>query len=73
MVPMTHQKDAWDVCLYTDASQDHWGAIITQVAPRELSKPRMEQDHFPLAFIFISGSFKGSMLKWVTIEKEALR
>ena len=41
MVPMAHPKDTWDVCLYTDASQDHWGAIIAQVAPGILSNPRV--------------------------------
>lgn len=42
ILPMTHPKEIWDVCAYTDASQNHWGAIITQLAPEELFKPRDE-------------------------------
>lgn len=69
MLPMAHPKDAWYVCLYTAASQEYRGSIITQIAERELSKPRWGQDHFPLAFI--SRLFKGSMLKLAKVEKEA--
>ena len=65
----TDGKEAWDECVYTDAPNDHWGAIVTQLAPGDLSKTRAEQDYFPLAFISVS--FRGSMLRWATIEKEA--
>nr|CCA26789.1 AlNc14C414G11479 [Albugo laibachii Nc14] len=70
MVPMAHPKDTWDMCLYTDASQDHWGAIITQVEPGALSKPRAEQNHFPLASV--SELFKGSMLNGRRLKKKRL-
>ena len=39
MVPMAHSRENWEVCFYTDASQDHWGAIVTQMGPGELEKP----------------------------------
>ena len=69
MVPLAHPKDNMEVCVYTDASQDHWGAIVTQVVPGELSKPLKDQNHQPLAFL--SGSFKGSSSRWPIVEKEA--
>jgi transposase InsO family protein len=69
IVPLAHPKEDADVCVFTDASQDHWGAVITQVRPGELSKPREEQDHQPLAFL--SGSFKGASSRWPIVEKEA--
>lgn len=69
LVPMPHLKDACDVFLYTNTSQNHWGALSTKVASGKLSKLREEQDHFPL--VFKSGSFKGSMLISAKIEKEA--
>ncbi len=69
MIPMAHPNDESDVCVYTDASQDHWGAIITQVKPGALSKPLEDQEHEPLAFL--SGSFKGSSSRWPIVEKEA--
>nr|CCA17015.1 PREDICTED: similar to OSJNBa0011F23.1 putative [Albugo laibachii Nc14] len=68
MVPMAHPKDDWDVCVYTDASKDHRGAIVTQVEPGKFNKTFVEQDHYPLAFI--SGSFKGTSARWATVEKE---
>ena len=62
MVPLAHPKEDADVCVYTDASQDHWGAVVTQLKPGELDKPKEEQNHEPLAFL--SGSFKGSASRW---------
>lgn len=38
MVPIAHSKDTWDVCVYTDASQDHWGSQVTQLAPGKYLK-----------------------------------
>ena len=69
MVPLAHPREDADVCVYTDASQDHWGAVITQVVPNELSKPREAQEHEPLAFL--SGAFKGASSRWPIVEKEA--
>jgi transposase InsO family protein len=57
------------MCVFTDASDLHWGGVVTQCAPEELSKSVLEQEHQPLAFI--SGSFHGSQLKWPTVEQEA--
>ena len=69
MAPIAHPKEDWEVYVYTDASQDYWGAIVTQVGPGELENPLSEQVHVPLAFI--SGSFKGAAARWAIVEKEA--
>jgi hypothetical protein len=69
MVPLAHPKEDSDVCVFTDASQDHCGAFITQVPPGDLSKPREEQQQEPLAFL--SGSFKDASSRWSIVEKEA--
>ncbi|CCI11316.1 unnamed protein product [Albugo candida] len=69
MVPMAHPKGYWEVCVYKDAFKDHWGEIVTQVAPEEL-EPLSEQVHVPLASI--SGSCKGAAASWSTVEKECL-
>ena len=69
MLTLTHSREAWDVCVYTDALKNHWGEIVAQLAPKALSKPRDNQNHSPLALL--SGSFRGSMLRWATIEKES--
>lgn len=47
MVPVAHPEEILSVCVYTDASQDHWVDIVTHLAPEGLSKPRAEQNHFP--------------------------
>jgi hypothetical protein len=69
MVPLAHPNEEADVCVFTDASQDHWGAVVTQVVSGELSKPLQDQHHEPLAFL--SGSFKDASSRWPIVEKEA--
>ena len=74
MATLAHPDADKDFHLYTDASQDHWGAVLTQVTrPTELDsadtvRPE-DQDHQPLAFL--SGTYKGASLRWSTTEKEA--
>ncbi|KAE8980660.1 hypothetical protein PR001_g23652 [Phytophthora rubi] len=69
MVPLAHPNPTMDVCLYTDASQDFWGAAVTQLPAGEAQRPLAQQDHRPLAFL--SGRFVGAESRWSTIEKEA--
>ncbi|KAL4087092.1 hypothetical protein PRIC1_012992 [Phytophthora ramorum] len=67
VVSLAHPNQEDEVCLYTDASQDSWGAAVTQLRPDELQLP-LEQ-HRPLAFL--RGRFTGAVSRWATIEKEA--
>ncbi|KAE9083679.1 hypothetical protein PF006_g26638 [Phytophthora fragariae] len=69
MVPLAHPSPTAAVCLYTDASQDSWGAVATQLEPGEVQLPLEQQHHHPLAFL--SGRFVGTSSRWPTIEKEA--
>jgi hypothetical protein len=69
MVPLAHPSPNAEVCLYTDASQDSWGAVATQLKPGEAQLPLEQQNHRPLAFL--SGRFVGASSHWPTIEKEA--
>ncbi|GMF60954.1 unnamed protein product [Phytophthora fragariaefolia] len=55
ITPLAHPRADWDVCLFTDASAEYWGAVATQIPPGDLEKPRGEQRHEPLAFL--SGKF----------------
>jgi RNase H-like domain found in reverse transcriptase len=68
-VTLAHPSPSKRLCLYTDASNEFWSAIATQVPPEDLDCPRSDQHHEPLAFL--SGSFTGSMRRWAIIEKEA--
>ena len=69
MVPLAHPREDRVICVYTDASMDFWGAIVTQTDDVELSKPIHEQQHQPLAFL--SGAFVGAAQRWPIVEKEA--
>jgi hypothetical protein len=69
MATLAHPDPDKAFCLYTDASQDHWGAVLTQISPDQRELPLEDQAHEPLAFL--SGTFKGASLRWSTIEKEA--
>lgn len=66
MVPPNYD---YNFCVFTDASMQGWGYIITQVAIINELLPIAEWKHEPLAFG--SGVFKGSELNWSTIEQEA--
>ena len=68
-VTLNHPDEAKTMCLFSDASDLHWGLVLTQIDPKELKKSVKYQKHEPLAFL--SGSFKGSELNWSIIEKEA--
>jgi RNase H-like domain found in reverse transcriptase len=66
---LAHPRDEMRLCVFTDASQNVWSAVVTQVSPRDLDKPLADQQHEPLAFI--SGAFKGASSRWPIVEKEA--
>lgn len=58
------------LCLFTDASEPHWSGVLTQVELSEFEsgKPPQEWEHHPIGFI--SGSFRGSAVRWTMPEKE---
>ena len=58
--------------IFTDASDLHWGGMIAQVPDDDLSAHHgdpAKMRHEPLAFL--SGSFRGSQLRWPILDKEA--
>jgi RNase H-like domain found in reverse transcriptase len=61
-----HGKAFW---MHTDASQDYYAAVLTQMPQEDLEKNADEQRHEPLAFI--SGRFLKAMYNWSGPEKEA--
>jgi hypothetical protein len=56
----------YDLCLFTDASDFHWGIILTQVPKKQLKVIVHNQEHEPLAFL--SGSFNATQRRWSIIE-----
>ena len=67
-VNLSHPKSDFELCLFTDASDTHWSAILTQVSKSQRNKKMEEQEHEPMCFL--SGAFKGSSKNWSVPEKE---
>jgi len=67
-VKLAHPKPDHSMCLFTDASDTHWSAILTQVPNEQCRQEIEDQAHEPLCFL--SGAFKGRTMNWSTPEKE---
>ena len=63
-VTLYHPRPGCQVLMFPDASECHWGSFITQVPDAETKDMTQE----PL--VFLSGTFKGSQMRWATIDKE---
>ena len=61
-------KDGHQLCLFTDASEDQWAAVLTQIPEEQSKRDINEQEHEPLSFL--SRSFTGSAAKCSVPEKE---
>jgi hypothetical protein len=68
-VRLAHPDPAKMFCLFTDASDHSWGAVLTQVPLEDLNLPVADQDHTPLQFL--GGKFTKNKLNWSVCEKEA--
>ena len=66
---LAHPDDDKTVCVFTDASDRFWSAVVTQIPPESIKNAFETDQHQPL--LFASREFKGSKLKWSIIEKEA--
>jgi hypothetical protein len=55
---LAHPDPTKRVCVFTGASDLHWGAVISQVSMDSMDKPVEDQDHAPLTFV--SGTFSGA-------------
>jgi len=55
--------------LWTDASDKHFGAILTQTTEEELKKPLQDQQHEPIGLN--SGTFRNAQVRWAINCKEA--
>ena len=69
-VRLYHPKSDRSVLMFPDASDRFWGSCVTQVPSDEMAQglPVEEMSHEPLGFV--SGAFKGSQLRWSTVDKE---
>ena len=57
--------------MFPDASECHWGSFVTQVVPdAEMDQTLPVEDMTHESLAFLSGTFKGSQMRWATIDKE---
>lgn len=56
--------------LFTDASDEHWAAIWTQILVHKKSWSLLSQEHEPLAFL--TGSFCVGSQRWFMTDKNHL-
>lgn len=70
-VCLAHPRESWEMHMFPDASDKHWGVMLTQTPPGAgvSGKPVEDWGHEPLAFL--SGTFKGAQEGWATVDKEA--
>ena len=66
---LSHLDSAKRLCLFTDASDDHWAFVLTQIPVADVELDPQKQRHQPLSFL--SGSFVRAAKNWSTPEKEA--
>ena len=69
-VQLYHPKSDRAVLMFPDASDRFSGSCVTQVPSDEMAQglPVGEMSHEPPGFV--SGAFKGSQLRWSTVDKE---
>ena len=68
-VTLAHPDPQQVFCLFTDASNTSWGAILTQIPEEDLDLPVHEQRHTPLQFL--GGRFTKTERHWHVLEREA--
>lgn len=59
------------LCLFTDASEHHCSGVLTQVTQSEFKSGEAPQkwEHYSVGIV--SGSFRGSQVRWTMPEKES--
>ena len=68
-VELSHPDPTQILCVFADASETHWGSVITQIPSTQTQREIEDQDHQPL--MFLSGTFSNAALRWSICEKEA--
>ena len=69
-VALSHPKGGYEVLMFPDASDDHWGSFLTQVPTAEL-EGGVEVEKMTIEPLgFLSGTFRGSQQRLATVDKE---
>ena len=69
---LSHPKEEYELLMFPEASDNHWGSFVTEVPTTNLVDG-VEVDkisHEPLGFL--SSTFRGSQQRWATMDKKRL-
>lgn len=67
-VKLAFRREDHSLCVYTDASEGFWAAVITQTKEEQLETKVNEQQHEAMAFL--GGTFTGVQRNWTLYEKK---
>ena len=69
-VALSYPKQEYEVLMFPDSSDLHWGSFLTHVPEDELGGLLAVEDmsHEPMGFL--SGTFRGAQVRWATVDKE---
>ena len=69
-VALSYPKQGYEVLMFPDSSDLHWGSFLTQVPEAELGGLLAVEDmsHEPMGIL--SGTFRGAQVRWATVDKE---
>lgn len=65
---LAQSKRDYTMCLFTDASDTHWAAVLTQIPNLQQRKTVEEQEREPLCFLSVA--FTGTSANGIVTEKE---
>lgn len=68
IIKIAHRNCNKALCIYTDASDEFWAAVVTQCPREDVNEEIENQNHERLSFL--KGSFKRHEHNWSTFEKE---
>ena len=69
-VALSYPKQGYEVLMFPDASDLHWGSFLTQVPEAELGGLLAVEDMSYEPMGFLSGTFRGAQVRWATVDKE---
>ncbi len=67
-VRLLHLDPEQELCVFTDASNRHCRAVVTQIPSADRGRPIEDKAHQPL--MFLSGTFTGAAERYAIIENE---
>ena len=69
-IALSHTKDGFEVLMFPDTSDNHWGSFFTQVIRAEPRGGGEGKNMRHDALGVLSGTYCGSQQRWAIVDKE---